>query len=112
MSSAFRSITASFGCERGRLQSTCRSWARASSVVGQSAAVLVERADEIVRDVVCRTAFDLPALEHEHDLAVLHERNLRRRRRIAGEIAARSLGGVGVLAGENRGEMVGLRRVL
>src|SRR5690349_21128974 len=75
-------------------------------------AVLVERADQILGDRVRGTSLDLPPLEHEDHLAVLHQRDLRRRRRIAGEIAASARSSIRVLAGEHGGELIGLGAVL
>src|SRR5215510_16092445 len=49
-------------------------------------AIPIERVDEIVRDLVRRASLDLPPLEHEHELAVLEEADLRRRRRISREV--------------------------
>src|SRR4029453_11041699 len=64
-------------------------------------AVFVERLHEVFGDRIGGAAFDLPALEHEDDLAVLHKRDLRRGGRIAREIAARALGRFRVLPGED-----------
>src|SRR5690348_7421967 len=66
-------------------------------------AVLVERLDEIFGDVLRRSSFDLPALEHVHELTVLEQTDRRRGRRIAGEVLACALRRFDVLAREHRG---------
>lgn len=81
------------------------------NAVGTRAEV-VERLNQIVRDVVGRPALDLPALEHEDNIAVFHEGDLRRGRGVAGEVAASARGRVRILTRENRREMVGLPFVL
>src|SRR5213075_752443 len=65
-----------------------------------------------MRDLVGRTSLDLPTFEHEHELAVLEQRDLWRRRRKTREVAPRTLGRLGVLAGKNSREVFGLDRVL
>src|SRR4051794_1753454 len=121
MSSAFRSMTASFVCDRKKSADDVpiavgnrdrrepgtgnrEQKLRRASVPGSPfpfplflysrPAVFFEGLDEILSDRVRRATLDLPALKHEHDLAVLHERDLWRGRRVPGEVAACTLGRV------------------
>ena len=46
----------------------------AVSVTGDDCSTeLVERLDEILGDVLCGSAFDLPSLEHVHETSILQE---------------------------------------
>src|SRR6185437_13176552 len=67
-------------------------------------AVRVERGYEVLRDRGGVPPFDLMPLEHVHQLAVLEQTDLRRRGPIPGEIAARAIGRVDVLARKHGGE--------
>jgi hypothetical protein len=74
--------------------------------------ILVESIGEILRNHLSRLILDVPPLEHPQQLAVAHQGNRRRRRRITGEITASALGGFDVRAREHRGNHVRLRVVL
>src|SRR6476620_605092 len=71
----------------------------------------IERVGQVRRDRVSGAAFDLPALEHEHDLAILQQADRRRAGRIAREVGACLRGRLDVLAGEDRRRVVGLHGV-
>src|SRR6185295_2479531 len=89
---------------------------RSSSALRRAArlrsAVPVERVDEILSDLFRRAPFDLPALDHVHELAVLEQTDLRRRRRIPREIRASPRRGFGILTGKYGRRMIGLDRIL
>ena len=57
------------------------------------------------------SALDLPALEHEHDVAILEQSDLRRAGRIAGEVRAGLRRRLDVLAGEHGREVIRLDRM-
>src|SRR5213078_1147108 len=71
-----------------------------------------ERVDEIVRDLFRVASFDLPALEHEHELAILEQTDLWRRRRVAREVGPGACRGFDVLAREYGRRMIGPDRIL
>src|ERR1044071_1960262 len=75
-------------------------------------AELVERARQLRGDVVRVASFDVPALEHLHDLAVFEQRDRGRRRAIADEIFARALCRFAIVAGEDGDHLVRQRVVL
>ena len=62
-------------------------------------------------DFVGGATFDLVTLEHEHHLAVLHQRDARDAGAVAGEVAAGGLRRFRILTGEHRHALVRLRRM-
>src|SRR5690348_4426242 len=84
---------------------------RPSTVRRRSSAELVEGLDKILGDILSGPPFDLPALEHVHELSVLQQADGWRRWRVAGEVIACALGRVHVLTSEDRGQVRGLRLV-
>src|SRR6185312_2914147 len=75
-------------------------------------AVRFEGAGKFLRDSRGGRGFDSRALHQVDELTVAEERDGRRRRRIALEVAAGAVGGFAVLAGEDGDRVVGLGGVL
>src|SRR5213078_918890 len=64
-------------------------------------AVLVERSRKVRRNILGIPSLDIAPFQHEHELPVLKQRDLRCRWRVPGEITPRARRGVRVLPGEH-----------
>src|SRR5579863_10240934 len=73
---------------------------------------LIKRLLQLRRDVRCLPMLNITALDHMNQLSIAKQRNRRRRRRIPRKIAASAVGGIFVLSGENREQLLWARGIL